>query len=505
LNPSWYKIALIRELLYQASHDSSACNIAYQRLALAEVLISNAVLRYNIHMTSGFFNPQEAFRKFYALPLTTIDSTFMDILYRPDLTATRLLLLEPKDSIYLKLQEAYLIYKGYYWDSIPDPDTSKVSLGDTSFVLNFVAKRLMVTGELDSSYKDFNFTHHDSVLAAAVIRFQQNNNLLADGVIGGNTLKELNVSADQRAEQIAVNMERWRWNKLQWDGKYLKINIPEFTLYAFHGDTFKFAARVCVGEKKEGNYDEKMKRYLKSKKKRDMPNNHETPCFMGKITHVVLNPDWLVPTNIVEKELYSHFRKDTSYIRLNDYKVYLDDVEVNPDSIDWSKYNPERLPFRVKQDPGEINALGKIKFVFFNPYDVFLHDTPNRKVFDRAYRAVSHGCVRLDKPFKMVEFLIDGNKKWEPDDVRMALGMPPEDDKDKRKFKKKKEEFKKWKEAFEKDSVKLETEKIFLKTSVPIVIDYRTVFVDTMGVVRFCPDVYRRDPVMLRRLSQADE
>ena len=209
--------------------------------------------------------------------------------------------------------------------------------------------------------------------------------------------------------------------------------------------------------------------------------------------------------------MYFNFIKDPLYLRDHDYKVYLGDVEINPDSIKWNKYSPDHIPFKIKQDPGEINSLGKIKFVFYNPYDVYLHDTPSKNYFGRAYRAVSHGCMRLENPLKLVDFLLNDNKKFDIDDIRMAIGLEPLLKKDKngranvqekKKFKEKMEKFKEIKELLDKDSLALETKKIFLKKSSAIVVQYSTAFIDTNGFLQFRDDLYKRDIPIINLLNK---
>ncbi|MBI5540987.1 MAG: L,D-transpeptidase family protein, partial [Bacteroidia bacterium] len=465
-----------------------------------DILLSNALIDYSNHIRYGFFNPLEKYDKCYFLPLVKKDSTSFERLLNSDSTLKYLNDIQFKNIEYQKLQTHYLKLMNLKWDSIPPADTPKISIGDSNIVLRYIANRLIVTGELDISFNKNNFNIYDTILKKAVVRFQAEHGLLADGVIGKNTIAQMNISAKDRTIQVAVNLERLRWNSYNFPNKYLKINIPEFMLYAYNADTFKLALKVCCGEKKPSNYNERLKKYLKTHKIQDRPPNHETPIFQSKINHLVLNPDWLVPLNIVQKELYYNFIKDPLYLRDHEYKVYLNNVEVNPDSINWKKYDPNHIPFRLKQNPGEINALGKIKFVFPNPYDVFLHDTPTKNAFDRAYRAVSHGCIRVEDPLKLVKLLLD-DKKWEIDDIRMAIGLEPEDKKDKKKFKKRMEDFKKWKELAEKDSVKLETKSIFFKKQIPITINYYTAFVDTNGYLQFRDDLYKRDIPIIEKLK----
>lgn len=500
LKSNWYYGDVILSKIEKLKSVKVNCDSIYQLLSEVDILLSNALIDYSNHLNHGFFNPLEKYDKCYFLSLNKSDSSQFEKIFNPDSVLPYLNAIQPKGIDYKKLQAQYLKLLNLKWDSIPPADTPKICVGDSNIVLKYIANRLIVTGELDSSFKNNSFHFYDTSLEKAIIRFQSEHGLLPDGVIGKNSIVQMNISAKDRAIQVAVNLERLRWNSFNYPAKHLKINIPEFMLYAYNADTFKLALKVCCGEKMPGNYNERMKKYLKTHKIQDRPPNHETPIFQSKISHLVLNPDWLVPTNIVQKELYYNFIKDPFYLRDHEYKVYRDKVEINPDSINWKKYDPNHIPFRIKQNPGEINALGKIKFVFPNPYDVFLHDTPSKNAFDRAYRAVSHGCVRVEDPLKLVKLLLD-DKKWELDDIRMAIGMEPEDKKDKRKFKKRMEDFKEWKELAKKDSVKLESKTIFFKKQVPIVINYYTAFIDTNGFLQFRDDLYKRDLQIIKLLK----
>jgi murein L,D-transpeptidase YcbB/YkuD len=506
LKPNWYFYSLITYKLEQVKSVKVDCDSINHLLAEVEVLLSNSLIDYTKHMCYGFFEPLKEYDKSYYIPVKQKDSLLFEKIFNPLTLLDLLNKIQPNDSDYVRLQKEYLKYLSLKWDSIPLPDTPKIALGDSNLVLKNIAKRLIVTGELDSLYKYSNIVYYDTTLKKAVIKFQLLHGLLADGVIGYNTINQLNISPIDRAIQIAVNLERLRWTNFSKTGKHLQINIPEFTLYAFNCDTFKFALKVCVGEKKPKNYDERMKKYLKTHRILDRPSNHETPNFTSKISHIILNPDWLVPINIVQKELYFNFIKDPFYLKDHDYKVYLNDKEVNPDSIKWSKYSVEHIPFRIKQDPGEINSLGKIKFVFYNPFDVFLHDTPSKNYFERAFRAVSHGCIRVENPLKLVSFLLNDDKKFELDQVRMSIGLPPEEKKkatlkEKKKFKETMKTWKEMKRLIDHDSLTLETKKIFLKKQASIVITYYTAFVDTNGFLEFRDDLYKRDLPIINRLK----
>jgi L,D-transpeptidase YcbB len=340
-------------------------------------------------------------------------------------------------------------------------------------------------------------TEYDSTLFNAVTKFQENNGLLADGIIGYNTVKVMNVCVSDRVHQIEVNLERLRWYEYPDSTCYVKVNIPEFMLYAHDSGELKLQMKVCLGGKKDIDYDKKMKHYLKTKNIRHKPNNHETPNVYSNITHIILNPQWVVPTAIVEKEIYFLILKDSNYLRDNNFKVFIDDVEVDQTSINWNNYKNGKLPFKFQQDAGEINALGRIKFVFYNKFDVYMHDTPNKKAFARSSRAVSHGCIRLENPMDFTEFLIKGMKKLEMDDIRMSLGKEPEDDKEKKwLFKKKMKKFEEMQKDLEEKGGKFEPSRIFLKRKMPVYIDYYTCWVDQNGQLQFRDDIYSKDKII---------
>lgn len=510
LKTEWYYSSLLAHKLNQIKSVKNNCDSIDLLFAETEIILTNSLIDYCNHLSYGFIDPLLVYENSFSIPLKQKDSLLLNKILKPSDILVFLNNIQPKGYEYVKLQNELSEMFILTWDSIPLPDTPKIALNDTNKVLKKIAERLKITHELPADYNPDSISAYDTTLEKAIIKFQLYHGLLADGIIGYNTINQLNVSSYDRAMQIAANLERLRWSNLVYTGKHFNINIPEFMLYAYNCDTFKFALKVCVGERKPKNYNDRMKKYLKTHRILDRPPNHETPVFSSKISHLVLNPDWLVPVNIVQKELYFSFIKDPFYLKDHDYKVYLNNVEVNPDSIQWKKYRVDHIPFRIKQNPGEINALGRIKFVFYNPYDVFLHDTPSKNNFNRSGRAVSHGCIRVEKPLKLVDFLLNENSRFDIDDIRMAIGMEPEKIKEKDKYnlkvrkayKEKMEEYKKIKELLDKDSLTLETKRIFLKKPAAIVVSYSTAFIDTNGFLQFREDLYNRDMPIINKLKE---
>ena len=244
-----------------------------------------------------------------------------------------------------------------------------------------------------------------------------------DGVIGKNTVLRLNFSPEQYVNTIKINLERFRWNDYPDTAQYVLVNIPDFRLSIVDKGEKIFESKVCTGSKRPGNFEERMKVYKKSKKWEDKPDDWETPNLYGQLSYLVLNPTWNVPQSIMREEIVYKMKRDSSYLSSHNFKVFLDTLELNPDSIKISDLLVEKVPYKIIQDPGAGNALGKIKFIFNNRFGIYLHDTPNRPPFKYDIRAVSHGCIRVENPLPLAEFLLEGNQKWNIDFVKIEIGM----------------------------------------------------------------------------------
>jgi len=209
---------------------------------------------------------------------------------------------------------------------------------------------------------------------------------------------------------------------------------------------------------------------------------------------MVLNPTWNVPASIMREEIAYKLKKDSTYLRDKNFKVYKDDVEIDPMTVELAELHSDRIPYRIIQDPGAGNALGKIKFMFNNPFGIYLHDTPNRPPFNKSNRAVSHGCVRVEKPLPLAEFLLRNHPKWNIDYLKIEIGQKVEDKKVLSEYYSKRESLRKY-ASFGK------TTDVILSQKTPVYIDYYTTWVDDKGVVQFRADVYDRDKVLLNYLE----
>jgi murein L,D-transpeptidase YcbB/YkuD len=276
----------------------------------------------------------------------------------------------------------------------------------------------------------------DRPLVDALKRFQARHGLAAGGTLDAETIEALNAPAADRVRQIALNLERWRWQALPEAGRSVLVNIPTFELHGYAGGREALAMRVVTGRP-------------------DTP----TPVFAQDMTAVVFSPYWNVPTNIALGETMPAVLRDPSYLQRMNLEVLRGDQVVDPRRVDWGR-GAAGVSFR--QRPGARNALGLVKFLLPNSFNVYLHDTPSTALFLRPQRAFSHGCVRLEKPEALARWVLDGMPGWTPARIAGAMRAGRES-------------------------------AVSLPQAIPVGITYFTVWVDADGTVEFRPDVYRHD------------
>lgn len=286
---------------------------------------------------------------------------------------------------------------------------------------------------------------------------------------------------------IKLNLERMRWRlPIPTGSELVKVNIPDFSLHWLAQDDTLAMMKVCVGAKREPDYSQKMKQFLKTGKLDDKPKNHETPQLVSVFNAIQVNPIWNIPVSIAKSEIYYQALKDRYYLSNNNIKVYFKGKLVaDPDTIRWSRYPREKLPFVFKQGSGEGNALGKFKFVFDNSSSIYLHDTNNKYGFKLNDRAISHGCVRVEDPLRFASLLV--KDKYQYDNLRMEVNLPPIDTTLNGKFKKLM--------AAKADTLRryqLKPSWFSVRKSVYVSICYFTAWADKNGV-QFRPDVYDYD------------
>jgi L,D-transpeptidase YcbB len=272
---------------------------------------------------------------------------------------------------------------------------SLVKLNDTGDVVLQIKKYLRATGDLKKRSRSYLRSDvFDKTLEEAVKEFQLRHGLKADGIAGEKTMEKMNTPLSERLTQIQANIERMKELPVKMGDRFIIVNIPGFYMEYFEEGNREMLMNVVVGTIE--NY---------------------TPVFHDTMTYVVFNPEWNVPVSITLNEIIPAVQSNQEYLDSNNY-VLLKDTwtsgdTIPPSDIDWDKITEENLPFRVVQLPGKTNSLGRIKFMFPNNYNIYLHDTPANQLFDYETRAFSHGCIRLEKPVELAELLFEGQMEAE--------------------------------------------------------------------------------------------
>jgi len=492
LNPGQYHLRLIAAEFYESVNDTINNPKRLSQLADSDIFIADAIMKYAYHMRYGIVNPKKLFPESYTLPV--VDSLDKDITepLRQNYVMNYLSGIQPKSERYTKLQSALKIFnrfKGIEWSEIKI-SSPKLQPGDKDSSVILIAERLITLEYLDTSkIKIDDFSVYDSLLIEPIKKFQRLHGLNDDGVIGKGTIERLNITPREYIATIKLNLERFRWNDYTDTSRYILVNIPDFKLYAVDNKNEIFNIKVCVGSKRSASYKKRYEVYKKTKKYYNKPDDWETPCLYGEISYMVLNPTWTVPASIIREEIAREMKKDSSYLYSKNFKVYQDGVELNLSEVNIQEFSSEKIPYTIVQDPGAGNALGKIKFMFKNHFGVYLHDTPSRVPFSYSNRAVSHGCVRLEKPLMFAEYILKDHSLWNIDFLKVEIGQKPDD-------KTKAEEYKLKRSELRKNRSFGKTTEIILDKPLPLFIDYFTSWVDADGEINFREDVYNKDKIL---------
>lgn len=265
------------------------------------------------------------------------------------------------------------IEKAHTWKAITETKNA-YRIGDSSATILQIRKRLWLTGDFGADTATYLF---DAALQTAVKSFQRRYGMKEDGIIGQAMLRQLNTPLQKSLQTIMVNMERSRWLPQHVEGDYLVVNIPEFTLHAYKGDSLLWDMNVVVGK-----------------------SVSKTVIFSGQLSNVVFSPYWNIPASIVKSEVLPGIKRNKNYL---------------------ASHHMERYAGGFRQTPGPWNSLGQVKFLFPNSYAIYLHDTPSKSLFGEDKRAFSHGCIRVAEPKKLAAYLLRNNSAWNDQKITAAM------------------------------------------------------------------------------------
>ncbi len=367
-----------------------------KELAGLEIVMTDAFLNFGSHLADGKVDARKIYPQWLSDKKHKADVLAeLEQLADGGSVASALEKLAPPYSDYWGLiREAQWldsVEKAGGWPKVESGE--KMAPGSRDPRIVDLARRLEFQGYLHHGFFRGHQQTYGGVLVEAVKKFQSAHGLEIDGVVGKNTFAELNVSAGERRRQILVNLERWRWLPRDMGRKHIRVNTAAFHLEAVENDRVELSMRVIVGA-----------------------DYQKTPVFSKRMRYIEINPYWNVPKSILRKELIHQFKKDPRTVNRENYEILAgwsdNSPVIDPSFIDWKGIDATTFPGRVRQKPGPGNALGRIKFMFPNEFNVYLHDTPRRQLFNKAHRALSHGCIRLENPVGLAEFVLRDNPKW---------------------------------------------------------------------------------------------
>ena len=437
LNPNDYHLADIEELRGEVNTPDGVANL--------DIVLTDAFLLYTSHILSGKTNPVTIDAEWHVLKtdnnpvkyVTEINDKGIEKIVEE---------IAPGNKNYILLQAELKKYRSIAkkggWDKIERGEILRQGMSSKRIVE--IRKRLLITGELVP--ENLNSEYYDDTLKLAVINFQKSQGLEAIGTIGNETIDALSLPVEERIKSIEVNLERLRWLPQEVPNYYIMVNIVNFELDVIRDNTIARSHKVIVG-----------KPYRK------------TPVFSSTMQYIVFNPTWTVPPTILTNDLIPEIRKNKNYLTQKNINVYdAAGKKLNPDSIDWK--SKKVISYTYRQEPGKQNALGVVKFMFPNNFNVYLHDTPSKELFEKTERAFSSGCIRVQKPLELAEYLLRDQSRWNKQFIQNVVESAI-------------------------------TQTVMLNSKPEVYLLYLTAWVDDFGKLNFRKDIYERDENLYKALT----
>lgn len=369
-------------------------NLTDSKLIDYDILLTENLGRYVQKVSKGSLNPNKLYSNWDLKENNLNFKTLLLNFQKKDSFDFAIKAASPNHIVYKRLKTALKIINALpKYDYKNTEIKDKIVLNDTNDALIEVKKKLIYWKDLKPL--DSITSIYDETTEAAVKKFQMRHGLGTDGVIGGGTAGALNFTKEQRKRQIIANMERWRWFPREFEREYLIINIPDYSLRVVkNGDTIR-VHKVIIGRP-----------------------SRKTPVLSSKLTHLIFNPTWTVPPTILKKDVVPAAIKNRNYFSSKNITIYdSNNRVVSP----WQWSARRARSYRYVQSPGEENSLGLVKFMFPNRFTVYLHDTNTKGFFEKDIRALSSGCIRVENPFVLAEYLLNDPEKWNLEKIFEAI------------------------------------------------------------------------------------
>lgn len=451
LNPEDYHFSAIEAL----AEILSASDVSHpEDVAQFELLLTDAFLQLSSHLSGGKVDSETIDPQWNAVHRElNIDLTdFMDsTLQKADITAA-IHRLTPNHKEYNNLRMALIKYQEIQriggWEPIVTKE-SKFEMGMVHPDVALIRKRIAMTQTDIQSDTEEEFLF-DASLHDQVVIFQRRNGLTADGVLGKQSIQMLNIPVEDRIASIEANLERWRWLSDELGERHIKVNIANFDLQLVDKGQSVFSAEAIVGRP-----------------------YRQTPVFSSLMTYLVFNPDWTVPPTILKNDVIPAVINNPNYLKEKNMRVITRTGDpVNAASIDWVQAAQSGFPYMIRQDPGPDNALGRVKFMFPNHHNVYIHDTPTKNLFSQTERIFSSGCIRVNNPLELARVVLEKNEPgWSSDQITRVIAAN-------------------------------QSRTIRLTEPIPVHLLYLTAWADDEGIVYFRRDIYNRDQPLLMALKQ---
>lgn len=457
LNPENYHLTTIKTLMAEVSHQKRGGSaVPAETLADLEMLLTDAFLLCGSHLVHGQVNPETVQSEWFIKGRYEDLAAVLEKGLKTGEAGAALDSLRPTHSVYRDLRVAFKqirneVYTGGRPDFRPGP---KLKAGDKSPGVKVLREWLKASGDLPES-EDTGTDEFDPGLEEGLKKFQRRHGLEPDGVVGPETAAALAVTPEYRMRQIRANLERWRWITSDLGDRYILVNIADFTVHVIEGENEIITMPAVVGRP-----------------------YRRTPDFSARLTYLEANPSWNVPPKLAREDILPKIKSEPGYLEVQGFRVFSDwgpgAPEIDPGSVDWSALDAGSLSYKFQQRPGPMNALGQIKFVFPNKFDVYLHDTPAKELFKKAVRDFSSGCIRVERPLDLAEYLLQGDSEWDRSKLEVALRSGA-------------------------------TRIISLKRPLNVHVLYWTAWMDREGRIHFRKDIYGRDAALYAALRQTPD